>query len=217
MVLRFEFAELGVGRRAERLAARARPPVVDGDDDVAQVGQGLVPEEIAAFPTVHDRLRTRPAVHEHQHRVLFGRVEGGGFDHPAVQRHAFGGRELEKFRFLGAILGEFLEEFLIRFQRPDHRRCGGLAQRHRRHGLHGTVVLEVVLEIGAEQDAVDAALVGKPHRSGGLVALAAAFGGGNVLAVEVAFERRDIGGGVVYRLGGFVEAQKFGHFPAAGS
>src|SRR5439155_22638289 len=72
LILRLDDTQLFVDDLAPRLAARARPTVVDAGEDVAALREHLVPEVVLPTPVVGHELRARPTVD----------IEEDGIAHP---------------------------------------------------------------------------------------------------------------------------------------
>ncbi len=92
LVLDLHRALFAIERAAEGRAAPRRAAVVQREHHVAVLRQVLVEEGIgAAGPGAGDGLRGRTAVDEHDHRILFRRVDPFGLDQAVVQGLAAGG------------------------------------------------------------------------------------------------------------------------------
>src|SRR5690606_11524293 len=94
----------------EVAAPSSRAAVVDTDHDDAALGEQLVPQVAASAPGVRHGLRAGAAVHVEQRCVPARRIEVGRLDHPAVQRNAVRGLELEELGGLEAELTDALRD-----------------------------------------------------------------------------------------------------------
>ena len=142
-----------------------RPPtrrgcavVVDRDDDVALVGNQVVPQRGAAAPGVVRSLARRLAVHVHQQRIAPCRIETRGFDHPAVERDTIAHRHLEELTGMRDVRRHGGAQLRVVDERADDAVRRQLDQlRHRRAVEMG---IGVKREVRVGRDSVGV----RPHR-----------------------------------------------------
>ena len=206
LVARFEVAEFHVGASLEVGAPAAGAASIDADDDVALLGQMLLPHESAeesVVEGVEDHLIAGAAVLIHDDGVLPGGVKVAGLDHPAVELDAVGGVDGDEFGRAEGQVGEPILEVGIVLDGLE-RLARGVAERiDGRCGQVG-VGVEIVLASVAEHGLVPAFLRGEL----GLLAR-------GIDLVDVLLERTSLVAGVVEVLARCVGAVVFRHFVIA--
>lgn len=84
--------------------------IVDGEDEVAEVGHHTVKGMVGGAPSIEHGLGVRFAVDVDEYRVFFGRVEVGGLHEPGIGGEAVSEIELQELGGIGSEgLGDVME------------------------------------------------------------------------------------------------------------
>ena len=111
--------ESQVGELPEARATRPGPAIVDARDEIALLGEHLIPQVRRPTPRIEDRLRAGTSVHVHQERVALGGVEVPRLDDQRVQLHSIRRAQLQELRRLEAQRRHLPGELGVVRDRPD--------------------------------------------------------------------------------------------------